>query len=161
MQVTKGIIFLILGVFFWGSISANASMQRVPKGEVTYRLVDSSLSANYRRSWYAASVPQIPDVPTIKRVICQVIRDQKPPDYGPIGLIEIAVYYDLDHHEFSTTNKLQGIKQQEHLVADYTWSESLPNRRDRIALWRKPDGRKLDPIKFVDFDHTKGCSKMN
>ncbi|MBZ5498690.1 MAG: hypothetical protein LAP85_20020 [Acidobacteriia bacterium] len=125
--------------------------------KISYRLLDSS-----RRQFgdlsavdYALSVDRFLDRPQIEELICQVLRDQKP---APSSALGISIFYNLD--KAFVTGGLPNIEQRrlDHAIADYFWNKSLPDKRNRLLIWRDARGNLVK--KFYDFDHTDACKKQ-
>lgn len=148
---------LIWALVFFMTIEA-IGMQRnigpAAQEAISYRLLDSSRrkSGDLIFADYALSVDRFLDRSQVERLICQVLRDQKP---APSSTLGISIFYNLD--KAFVTGGLPNLerKRLEHAIADYFWNKSLPEKRNRLLIWRDAEGNLVE--KFYDFDHTTAC----
>ncbi len=124
--------------------------------EISYRLLDSSTRqfGKMTTANYTVSVDRFLDRSQIEQLICEVIRDQKP---APSSILGISIFYNLD--KALVTGGLPSLERErlEHIIADYAWNISLPDKRDRLLIWRDAQGKLIDKATFHEFDHTKAC----
>ena len=148
------LIRFCLAVFI-ASICLQQEVRAEMSEAVSYRILDAPYN-NIDNTIinYSVSIDRFLDRSQIGQIICQVIRDKKPASFK---ILTISIYYGLD--KWIPGGPLFEREYREHIVAEYLWNISLPEKRDRLLLLRDAQGGLMEPPMFYDFDHTKACKK--
>jgi hypothetical protein len=116
---------------------------------------DSGTTKNVREFEYNVSVDQYLEVPGIKSVVCQLIRNEKPSGYE---ILSLGIYYKLDRYIAETERDVaDGARHRELRIAQYHWNKDSPKDSRRLVVSKDAKGKSLPEWRYYDFDHTKSC----
>jgi hypothetical protein len=116
---------------------------------------DSGTTKNVREFEYNVSVEQYLEVPGIKNVICQLIRNEKPRGYE---ILSLGIYYKLDRYIAETERDVaEGARHREQRIAQYHWNKDSPKDSRRLVVSKDAKGNSLPEWRYYDFDHSKSC----
>jgi hypothetical protein len=150
MQLTLFRFFLVLIV---ASICAEQKIGLAMSEEIPYRFLEPPyIDAKSTTINYQVSVDRFLDRLQIEQLICRVLRDHKPISFREL---RISIFYKLDEWLFTGGFAPLERKYREHIIAEYWWTMSLSDKRDRLLISRDVKGN-LVPA-FYEFDHTKSC----
>src|SRR5712675_1923764 len=116
---------------------------------------DSGSTKNVREFEYNVSVDQYLEVPGIKSVVCQLIRNEKP---GGYEILSLGIYYKLDKYITETERDVaDAARHREQRIAQYHWNKDSPKDSRRLVVSKDAKGNPLPEWRYYDFDHTKSC----
>jgi hypothetical protein len=116
---------------------------------------DSGSTKNVREFDYNVSVDQYLEVPGLKSVVCQLVRNEKPSGYE---ILSLGIYYKLDRYIAETERDVaEGARHREQRIAQYHWNKDSPKDSRRLVVSKDAKGKSLPEWRYYDFDHTKSC----
>jgi hypothetical protein len=116
---------------------------------------DSGTTKNVREFEYNVSVEQYLEVPGIKSVVCQLVRNEKPSGYE---ILSLGIYYKLDRYVAEADRDVaEGAHHREQRIAQYHWNKDSPKDSRRLVVSKDVKGKSLPEWRYYDFDHTKSC----
>jgi len=117
--------------------------------------IDSGTTKNLREFDYNIAVEQYLDVSSIRNMICQVIRNEKPTGYE---ILSFGIYYKLDKYISEAERDLSdSARHREQRIAQYHWSKDSPKDSRRLVVSKDAKGKSLPQWQYVDFNHAKSC----
>ena len=139
--------------FIFAIAGMSAAQSTVPVRLLT--AVDSGTTKNLREFDYNVSVDQYLDVSSIRNVICQVVRSEKPSGYE---ILNFGVYYKLDKYIAEADRELpDSTRHREQRIAQYHWNKDTPKDSRRLVVSKDAKGKSLAQWQYVDFNHAKSC----
>jgi hypothetical protein len=149
MQVTLSLSLALL-------LTATIKGQAPTPSEIPYRLLSSGTpkpNSPVSTAGYSISVDRFLDRPDIEKLICQVLRKEKPPKSSILG---VSIFYKLDKLFVAVGPNLEKALLDQTL-AYYIWNVDLPDVRERLWVLRDAEGKAFDVQRGYEFDHTKAC----
>ena len=148
MRSTSKLLMVILAI-----VGMSTAQSPVPFRLLT--AVDSGTSKNLREFDYNVTVDQYLDVSSIRNVICQVVRSEKPNGYE---ILNFGVYYKLDKYIAEADRDLpDSARHREQRIAQYHWNKDAPKDSRRLVVSKDAKGKSLPQWQYVDFNHAKSC----
>jgi hypothetical protein len=116
---------------------------------------DSGSTRNLREIDYNISVERHLDTSSLKNLICQVIRSEKPSGYE---ILNFGIYYKLDKYISETDRDIaDGTRHREQRIAQYHWYKDSPKDSRRLVVSKDAKGKSLPEWRYYDFNHAKSC----
>jgi len=128
------------------------------QAQIPFRIltsIDSGTTKNLREFDFNIAVDQYLDVSSIRNMICQVIRNEKPAGYE---ILNFGIYYKLDKYIAETERDLSdSARHREQRIAQYHWAKDSPKDSRRLVVSKDAKGKSLPQWQYVDFNHAKSC----
>jgi hypothetical protein len=146
---------LVLGVMLCMLPCAIGQEKSSPSQDVPYRLVKACIPSGILPSVACGiSVDSFLDRQQIEKLICQVIRKERPVSSW---IFNITIYYKLDEVFATGVSPTLEKKLNDYIIAQYAWNKDIPGVQKRLWISRDLQGKPLSPLQAYEFDHTEAC----